>query len=93
MKQVSRQTQTQTQRQVQTLSPQQIMVVKLIELPTLELEERVRAELLENPALEEGVEETHLEDKLSGEDSSNNHEDNEYDALKDYLIRRRDLLI
>jgi len=85
MKQVSRQTQTQTQRQVQTLSPQQIMVVKLIELPTLELEERVRAELLENPALEEGVEETHLEEKLSGEDSSNNHEDNEYDALKDYL--------
>ena len=39
------------------------MVVKLIELPTLELE-GVRAELLENPALEEGVEETHLEEKL-----------------------------
>ncbi len=52
----SRQVQTQAQQQVQTLSPQQILAVKLLELPTLELEERVRSELLDNPALEEGKE-------------------------------------
>lgn len=50
----SRQIQTQAQQQVQTLSPQQILAVKLLELPTVELEERVRSELLDNPALEEG---------------------------------------
>ncbi len=56
MAQGSRQVQTQTQQQLQTLSPQQILVVRLLELPALELEDRVHAELLENPALEEGAE-------------------------------------
>lgn len=56
MAQSSRQIQFQTQQQVQTLSPQQILVVRLLELPALELEDRVHAELLENPALEEGPE-------------------------------------
>lgn len=56
MTQGSRQLQTQAQQQLQTLSPQQILVVKLLELPTVELEERVRAEILDNPALEEGRE-------------------------------------
>ena len=61
MAQGSRQVQSQVQQQVQTLSPQQILVVKLLELPAVELEDRVRAELLENPALEEGKEETEKE--------------------------------
>ena len=56
MVQGSRQVQTQAQRQVQTLSPQQILAVRLLELPTMELEERIHAELLDNPALEEGKE-------------------------------------
>lgn len=56
MVQGSRQVQTQAQQQVQTLSPQQILVVRLLELPTMELEERIHAELLDNPALEEGKE-------------------------------------
>ena len=63
MAQGSRQIQSQAQQQVQTLSPQQILVVKLLELPAVELEDRIHAELLENPALEEGreaVSYTHL---------------------------------
>ena len=56
MAQGSRQVQTQAQQQVQTLSPQQILVVKLLELPTVELEERIHSEILDNPALEEGRE-------------------------------------
>lgn len=54
MAQNSRQIQSQAQQQVQTLSPQQVLLVKLLELPTVELEERVHAEILDNPALEEG---------------------------------------
>ena len=52
----SNQLQEQIQQQLQSLSPQQLLVVKLLELPTVELEERVRAEILDNPALEEGKE-------------------------------------
>lgn len=62
MAQGSRQIQSQTQQQLQTLSPQQILVVRLLELPALELEDRVHAELLENPALEEGREQSEGED-------------------------------
>ena len=56
MSQGSHQIQTQAQQMLQTLSPYQILVVKLLELPTMEMEERVRAEILDNPALEEGKE-------------------------------------
>ena len=82
MTQYSRQIQTQSQRQIQTLSPQQILVVKLLELPTLEFEERINAELLDNPALEEGKEELSAKDEFE-----NNQEEEcaEYDALDDYL--------
>lgn len=45
-------TQAQTQTQTQTLSPQQVMVVRMLELTTLELEDKVRSEIMENPALE-----------------------------------------
>lgn len=62
MAQSSRQIQSQAQQQVQTLSPQQILAVRLLELPALELEERVHAELLDNPALEEGKESSETED-------------------------------
>ncbi len=37
----------------QKLSPQQIQMIKLLELPTLQLEKRVRQEVEENPVLEE----------------------------------------
>ena len=58
----SRQEQTQAQQQLHTLSPQQIMAIKLLELPTVELEERVHSELLDNPALEEGREPSDTDD-------------------------------
>lgn len=40
----------------QKLSPQQIQLMKLIQLSTQELEQKVEAELGENPALESGLE-------------------------------------
>ncbi|MFV0391626.1 MAG: RNA polymerase factor sigma-54 [Paludibacteraceae bacterium] len=44
------------QKLQQKLSPAQIQVIKMLEVPTLELEERIRQEIEENPALEEGTE-------------------------------------
>ncbi len=44
------------QKLQQKLSPQQIQLIRLLELPAIELEERVKHELEENPALEEGAE-------------------------------------
>ena len=41
----------------QKLSPQQIQLMKLIQLSTLDLEQKIEAELGENPALETGAEE------------------------------------
>ena len=40
------------QKLLQKLSPQQIQVIKLLEIPALQLEQRIKKELEENPALE-----------------------------------------
>ena len=42
------------QKLLQKLSPQQIQLMKLLQVPTAHLEERVKEELEENPALETG---------------------------------------
>lgn len=84
MAQGSRQVQTQAQQQIQTLSPQQILVVKLLELPAVELEDRVRAELLENPALEEGHEDNEA-DEYADATTPEEEGDTSYDSLSDYL--------
>lgn len=45
--------QTQSLQQVQTLSPQQVLLVRLLEMPVSELEQRVKNEMMDNGALEE----------------------------------------
>ena len=50
-----------TQSLQQKLSPQQIQFIKLLQVPTAELEARVEEELEDNPALEEGKEEEELD--------------------------------
>ncbi len=47
---------SQQQRLLQRLTPQQIQYLKLLQLPTLALEQNIKAELELNPLLEEGVE-------------------------------------
>lgn len=44
------------QKLLQKLSPQQIQMIKLLEIPSMQLEQRIKSELEENPALEEGAE-------------------------------------
>lgn len=86
MSQGSHQIQTQAQQLLQTLSPHQILVVKLLELPTMELEDRVRAEILDNPALEEGKESSDPESTDDFEPTFNEASpyDNEDLSLGDY---------
>lgn len=48
--------QVQSQKLLQKLSPQQIQLMKLLQLPTIALEQRIKEEMEMNPALEEGVE-------------------------------------
>ena len=43
-----------SQKMLQKLSPQQIQLMKLLQVPTTSLEERIKEELESNPALEEG---------------------------------------
>ena len=66
-------TQTQHQEQLlsQTLSPQQLLAVQLLEMTTVEMEERVRGEVMDNPVLEtvERDETPGDEAPLSGGDS------------------------
>ena len=60
----------------QKLSPQQIQLMKLIQLPTLAFEQRIKQELEENPALESGKDDTDdLEDNF--DNTSEDHNDNE----------------
>ena len=49
--------QAQQQKLIQKLSPQQIQLMKLLQVPTANLEERIKDELENNPALDDGNEE------------------------------------
>ena len=71
------------QKLLQKLSPQQIQLMKLLQLPTTELEVRIKEELEANPALEEGAENDWDEDDLApAEEQSEALDDFDFD---DYL--------
>ncbi len=60
----------------QKLSPQQIQFIKLLQVPTAELESRIEKELEENPALEEGAEtDEFASNENSEEDASQDFDD------------------
>ena len=72
------------QKQLQKLSPQQIQLMKLLQVPTAILEERIKEEMEENPALEE-AEEGHLDeyDEANDEFKDDGEEDFEKDGSED----------
>ncbi len=63
------------QKLIQKLSPQQIQMIKLLEIPTMQLEERIKDELEENPALEEGRDKTDDSDDQGQQDAGNDNTD------------------
>jgi len=78
--------QTQQLKLIQKLSPQQIQLMKLLQIPTLALEERIKQEIEENPALEEGRDDEDDDDNLNEEYESiydEDSDDNGDDILED----------
>lgn len=70
---------------LQKLSPQQIQLMKLIQLPTQAFEQRLKQELEENPALESG--------KENVDDYDNSQIDNDYDETGNESISADDINI
>ena len=68
----------------QKLSPQQIKLMKLIQLSTLDLEQKIEAEMGENPALESGTAKLEEEDQESDFEESTSIETDEID-IDQYL--------
>ena len=83
---------TQTQKLLQKLSPQQILIMKLLQIPTMELSTRIKEEIMTNPALEE--DETNDYDDVNSEELNANddvdtfddeqNDDEHYDPLDDF---------
>ena len=82
-----------SQQLQQKLSPQQIQFIKLLQVPTAELENRIEEEMEINPALEEGPTEEVNEEDNSEDDTEqaepaevteSSEKENEVD-IKDYL--------
>lgn len=70
------------------LSPQQIQLMKMLQIPTMELDQRIKEELEINPALEEGndEEEKRDEEKLDDQQEENETDNNDDDIdLSDYF--------
>jgi RNA polymerase sigma-54 factor len=74
------------QKLLQKLSPQQIQMIKLLEIPTMQLEQRIKKELEENPLLEEGREEDETNESTDEEERTDELDsDSDEFSLEDYL--------
>lgn len=72
-----------SQKMLQKLSPQQIQLMKLLQVPTVSLEQRIKEELEVNPALEEGDSEVDDYYEDEGEEFSSADELDESDKMED----------
>jgi RNA polymerase sigma-54 factor len=72
------------QKLLQKLSPQQIQMIKLLEVPTLQMEQRIKKELEENPALEEGPEDDDVPESQEEEQYEDDGDQDEF-TLDDYV--------
>jgi RNA polymerase sigma-54 factor len=72
------------QKLTQKLSPQQIQIIKLLEIPTMQLDERIKAELEENPLLEEGREETNDNEDTYPQKDDNGDNNSDF-SIDEYL--------
>jgi len=81
------------QKLLQKLSPQQIQVIKLLEIPALQLEQRIKKELEENPVLElESDENGGEQDETNVDEAGNDSDiDNDEFTLDDYYDEDEDI--
>ncbi|HPR72228.1 MAG TPA: RNA polymerase factor sigma-54 [Bacteroidales bacterium] len=74
------------QKLLQKLSPQQIQMIKLLEVPTLQIEQRIKKELEDNPALEEGSDEENVsQEEPEEEEYEDKDKDQDEFSLDDYM--------
>ena len=80
-------TQKLQQKLQQKLSPQQIQLMKLLQVPTVALEQRIKQEIEENPALEDGADMDELMEDQDYNDDLDQQDDNSDDEFdfEDYL--------
>lgn len=74
--------QSQQQKLLQKLSPQQIQLMKLLQIPTVNLEERIKEEMEENPALEYSSDSENTGDEYDLDDKK---EEEEYSSEDDSI--------
>ena len=72
------------QKLLQKLSPQQIQLIKMLEIPTVQLEQRIKKELEENPTLEEGAD-VDTDDPQEEEEIPEEEDKDDEFSLEDYL--------
>jgi RNA polymerase sigma-54 factor len=73
------------QNLLQKLSPQQIQLMKLLQVPTVALEQRIKEELESNPALDEGVESERDNDQEEYQDDYNEENKRDDFDLSEYI--------
>jgi len=72
------------QKLLQKLSPQQIQMIKLLEIPALQLEQRIKNELEENPVLEEGEKNEDLDNSYEEQEEQGEGDQDEF-SFEDYM--------
>lgn len=72
------------QKLLQKLSPQQILLMKLLQIPSIGLDQRIKQEIEENPALEDDSQEAMEETLPENEDTVDKNNDDEFD-ITDYV--------
>ena len=86
--------QVRTQKQQFSVLPQQIQLLKLFHLTTLELQQRIQEELSDNPLLEENIN-SEEEKELSSKEDVQEYQDEEeyqYDDTPDYKLEHNNYL-
>ncbi|MEI6577045.1 MAG: RNA polymerase factor sigma-54 [Bacteroidota bacterium] len=76
------------QKQLQKLSPQQILLMKILQIPVMELDQRIQEEIEQNPVLED------LSDPNSEPDSDPGHdgwEEEEYKPEEETIIKDKEV--
>jgi len=74
------------QKLLQKLSPQQIQVIKLLEIPALQLEQRIKKELEENPVLESEDDSSFGEQEQEAPElKTEDDKDDEEFSVEDYI--------
>ena len=79
------------QKLLQKLSPQQIQLMKLLQIPVANLEQRIKEEMQDNPALEEGADQEEDEYDTDAEDDTTNDDEElaereEDISIEEYLV-------